>query len=111
MTRSLPASYAAKYFSPLGPQWRVNDNLKRMVRFQPLDLRASMHRLGPFDAVFCRNVLIYFDLPTKLKIIDQIHATLTPGGYLFLGSTESDLPFSALFERTSIGDATAFVAR
>lgn len=111
MTRGLPASYAEKYFSPLGPQWCVNDDLKRMVRFQSFDLRSSMRDLGTFDAVFCRNVLIYFDLPTKLRIIDEIHRTLSPGGHLFLGSTESDLPVSDRYQRKSIGAAIVFVAR
>lgn len=111
MTRGLPASYAAKYFEPLGPQWQIHDQLKRMVQFQPFDLRSSMRELGPFDAVFCRNVLMYFDLATKLKIIDEIHGTLVPGGHLFLGSTESDLPVSDRYQRRSIGDAIVFIAR
>jgi chemotaxis protein methyltransferase CheR len=111
MTRGLPASCAAKYFNAIGPQWQANGELQRMIRFQPFDLRASMHDLGPFEIVFCRNVLIYFDLPTKLAIINAIHPTLIPGGHLFLGSTESDLPVSARFRRKSIGGATVFVAR
>jgi chemotaxis protein methyltransferase CheR len=111
MTRGLPASYAATYFHNIGPQWCINDEVKRLVRFKHFDLRSPKQHLGRFDAVFCRNVLIYFDLPTKRKIIDDIHHTLLPGGYLFLGSTESDLPVSDLYQRRSIGNATVYVAR
>jgi chemotaxis protein methyltransferase CheR len=111
MTRGLPASYAAKYFEPRGPQWQVNDQLKRWIRFESFDLRSPMRELGRFDAVFCRNVLMYFDLATKLKIIDEIHQTLIPGGHLFLGATESDLPVSDRYHRRCIGDAIVFIAR
>jgi chemotaxis protein methyltransferase CheR len=111
MNRGLPAAYVVKYFRRAGLQWEIKDEVKRMVKFQPFDLRASMRALGPFDAVFCRNVLIYFDLPTKMKIIHEIHGTLFRGGYLFLGSTETSLPVGDRFERKSIGEATLYEAK
>jgi chemotaxis protein methyltransferase CheR len=111
MNRGLPSSLLLKYFRRSGLNWEIKDEVRRMVRFQQFDLRSSMRSLGPFDAVFCRNVLIYFDLPTKTKIIQEIHGTLFRGGYLFLGSTETSLPVGDQFERKSISDATIYEAK
>lgn len=110
ISRGLPAMYLVKYFRKNGLQWEVKDEVKRMVKFQPMDLRASLRTLGPFDAAFCRNVLIYFDLPTKLRIVEQIHGTLFRGGVLFLGSTETGLPITERFQRRSVGEATFYEA-
>jgi chemotaxis protein methyltransferase CheR len=111
MNRGLPSTLLLKYFRRSGLNWEIKDEVRRMVRFQQFDLRSSMRSLGPFDAVFCRNVLIYFDLPTKTKIIQEIHGTLFRGGYLFLGSTETSLPVGEQFERKSIADATIYEAK
>lgn len=111
MNRGLPSPLLLQYFRRAGLNWKIKDEVRRMVRFQPFDLRSSMRSLGPFDAVFCRNVLIYFDLPTKTKIIEEIHGTLFRGGHLFLGSTETSLPVGDQFERKSIADATIYEAR
>lgn len=111
MSRGLPSAYLLKYFRRTGLQWQIKDEVRRMVRFEPFDLRSSMRSLGPFDTVFCRNVLIYFDLPTKIKILQEIHGTLFRGGCLFLGSTETSLPAGDLFERKSIGEATVYEAK
>lgn len=111
MNRGLPATYLIKYFRRSGLQWEVKEDVKGMVRFQHFDLRSSMRSLGPFDAVFCRNVLIYFDMATKLKIINEIHGTLFRGGHLFLGSTETSLPVTDRFVRKVIGEATLFEAQ
>ena len=111
MNRGLPSTYLLKYFRRSGLQWQIKDEVRRLVKFEPFDLRSSMRAMGPFDAVFCRNVLIYFDLPTKIKIVQQIHGTLFRGGHLFLGSTETSLPAGEMFERKSIGDATIYEAK
>lgn len=110
MNRGLPSSLLLKYFRRSGLNWELKEEVRRLVRFQPFDLRSSMRALGPFDAVFCRNVLIYFDLPTKTKIIQEIHGTLFRGGYLFLGSTETSLPVGDRFERKTIAEATVYEA-
>jgi len=110
MNRGLPAAYLLKYFTRSGMDWEVKEELKRMVKFQTLDLRSSLRAFGPFDVVFCRNVLIYFDLPTKIKIVNEIHETLFKGGHLMLGSTETGMPVGVGFERRSIGEATIYEA-
>jgi len=68
---------------------KVNDQVKKMVSFKPLNLLNSYSLMGKFDIVFCRNVLIYFSPEIKAQIISQIHGTLNTGGYLFLGASES----------------------
>lgn len=68
---------------------KVNDQVKKMVSFRPLNLLNSYSLMGRFDIVFCRNVLIYFSPEIKAQIISQIHGTLNDGGYLFLGASES----------------------
>jgi chemotaxis protein methyltransferase CheR len=68
---------------------KVNDQVKKMVSFRPLNLLNSYSLMGRFDIVFCRNVLIYFSPEIKAQIISQIHGTLNQGGYLFLGASES----------------------
>jgi len=68
---------------------KVKDEVKKMVSFKPLNLLNSYNLMGRFDIVFCRNVLIYFSPEIKSKIISQIHGTLNPTGYLFLGASES----------------------
>lgn len=67
----------------------LNQDVKRLVKFRPLNLLDSYQSLGKFDIVFCRNVLIYFAPAVKSKILQQIAATLQPSGKLFLGASES----------------------
>jgi chemotaxis protein methyltransferase CheR len=88
--RGLSAERKRKFFeNGDNGMMKVNDQVKRMVTFRPLNLLTSYSALGKFDIVFCRNVLIYFSPEIKAKIISQIHGTLNKGGYLFLGASES----------------------
>ena len=68
--------------------WRVKPDVRKRVRFQPMNLMDSFSGLGKFDVVFCRNVLIYFSAELKVDILRRIHGTLRPGGYLILGASE-----------------------
>lgn len=67
----------------------VHPRLREMVTVQPLNLLHDWPMRGPFDAIFCRNVVIYFDQPTKQKLFSRYAALLPAGGYLFLGHSES----------------------
>lgn len=67
----------------------VHSTLRERVRFEAINLVEPLPVLGPFDAVFLRNVLIYFDLATKRRVVDAVMATLKPGGSLFVGLAES----------------------
>jgi chemotaxis protein methyltransferase CheR len=111
VNRGLPATHLARHFHPSGVDWQLSELVRRMVRFETIDLRKSMRGLGPFDLVFCRNVMIYFDSETKKQILKEIHGTLVRGGWLLLGGAESALGFEELFERKTMGGATIYVAR
>jgi chemotaxis protein methyltransferase CheR len=111
VNRGLPAALLLKYFHRAGLGWELNNNVRRLVRFRPIDLRAGMRAMGPFDVVFCRNVLIYFDLSTKKSILDEIHGTLFRGGLLLLGTAETGLPAGDRYQRKTVGSAVAYVAQ
>lgn len=111
VNRGLPVAMLVRYFRRSGTNWELNDCVRRMVEFETLDLRGSMHTLGPFDLVFCRNVLIYFDPKTKKNIVEKLHATLCPGGWLLLGGAETIFGVEDWFERQTPGSTTVYVAR
>src|SRR5208337_1047907 len=71
VNRGLPAPYLIKYFRREGLDWQLKDEVRKMVTFERFDLRQSMSGLGPFDVVFCRNVLIYFDVETKRSVLTR----------------------------------------
>ena len=79
-------------------RWRVRDEIRRRVRFTIANLQASYAALGKFDIIFCRNVLIYFSGESKTDIISRMADTLNPGGYLFLGASESISQYSDAFD-------------
>ncbi|MBD9484394.1 protein-glutamate O-methyltransferase CheR [Pseudomonas sp. PDM14] len=90
MGRGLSQDRLQRYFDPKGPgRWAVKAPIKGRVEFRALNLLDSYASLGKFDIVFCRNVLIYFSAEVKKDILTRIHATLKPGGYLFLGASEA----------------------
>jgi chemotaxis protein methyltransferase CheR len=99
VNRGLPATHLVKYFERHDLEWRVKDVLRRMVHFERFDLRQPMRQMGPFDFVLCRNVLIYFDVETKKRILSEIGKTMTPGGHLLLGAAETTMNLSDAFER------------
>jgi chemotaxis protein methyltransferase CheR len=73
---------------------RVQEPLREHVRFGQLNLCGRVEGIGPFDVVFLRNVLIYFDVPTKRAVMDKVLGLLRPGGLLFIGTAEGRVPCS-----------------
>ncbi len=71
-----------------GNRWRVGEALRRPVTFARHNLVGEWPMQGPFDAVFCRNVLIYFDEAARRDVLERFHRKLAPGGLLFLGASE-----------------------
>jgi chemotaxis protein methyltransferase CheR len=68
---------------------RISEDLRRLIAFKRLNLIEKWPMGGPFDVIFCRNVFIYFDTQTKASILDRFVALLAPGGFLYLGHSES----------------------
>ncbi len=78
---------------------RVRPELARIVEFRVLNLMDSHWALGePFDFVFCRNVMIYFDAPTQRRVLEKIHATMKPRGLLYVGHSENFTEARSLFQ-------------
>jgi chemotaxis protein methyltransferase CheR len=111
VNRGLPAALLVKYFRRTGLDWQLSEPVRRMVRFDTIDLRKSMRTLGPFDLVFCRNVMIYFDNETKRNIMKEIHSTLFRGGWLLLGGAETAFSLEERFDRQAVGAVSVYVAR
>lgn len=108
VNRGLPASLLVKYFTRVGLDWQIRPEIQQMIRFEVRDLRQQMTGLGQFDVIFCRNVLIYFDVETKKKILNRLCQILAPGGVLFLGGAESTLNLTNSFERFVSQQATFY---
>jgi len=94
VNRGLPVTLLIRHFTQNGAFWHAKDSLKNMVAFRIFNLLQPFTGLGTFDVIFCRYVLIYFDPETKDQILRRIVSALNPGGWLFLGATEtpSNLP-------------------
>ena len=96
--RGLPIKDLMTYFEKVGDQWQVSAQLRSMVKFRTFNLLHPLTSLGTFDVVFCRNVLIYFDPPTKAKVLESIRRQMTPDGSLFLGAAETVLGLTKAFK-------------
>jgi len=96
--RGLPITALVKHFSQNGDRWQINQNLRDMVTFKELNLLGDFGPIGAFDVVFCRNVLIYFDAPTKTKVLESITKVMHPDGLLYLGGAETVLGITDKFK-------------
>ena len=95
--RGLPVQMLVKYFTKEDAGWRIKEELRSVVRFREFNLLNDLSSLGVFDVVFCRNVLIYFDPPTKIRVLNAIARQMTPDGLLYLGGAETTLGLTTDF--------------
>jgi chemotaxis protein methyltransferase CheR len=87
---------------------KVKDELRRMVHFDRFNLMGDFPWRAAIDVIFCRNVMIYFNRETQQELVSKFHEALTPGGYLFIGHSES---ISGLKHNFTQVDATAYMKR
>jgi len=103
INRGLPAAFLVKYFERTGADWQLRPEIRNLVEFRQMNLIEPWPSLPRVDVFFLRNVLIYFDVPTKQQILARARQVLAPDGYLFLGAAETTLNIDDAFERTQVG--------
>jgi chemotaxis protein methyltransferase CheR len=96
--RGLPIGLLIKYFTQEGDQWQIAPDIRAMVQYRPLNLLRDFTNLGTFDAIFCRNVLIYFDQETKIGVLNRMARVLAPDGFLSLGAAETVVGLTPVFK-------------
>lgn len=109
--RGVSPAIIDKYFVKNGFIHAISPEIKRMVTFYKANLmdRTAGTKVGLADVIFCRNVLIYFDVEAKKKVIDMFYRTLKPGGFLFLGHSETLNKISDKFKMTNFGTGIAYI--
>ena len=95
--RGLPIRRLLRHFTRDGENWRIKDDIRRLVSFRTWNLIDDLFPLGRFDVVLCRNVLIGFDQQTKLEVLQKLGRSLTEDGVLYVGVDESVTGVSGSF--------------
>jgi chemotaxis protein methyltransferase CheR len=108
--KNVPAEYMKRHFVAEGDRFRVRPDTARMVEPAHLNLhdRVALRGYRRFDFIFCRNVLIYFSEESRKAIVDYYYAALNPGGFIFLGHSESVGRISNAFKLVRLGDHLAY---
>jgi chemotaxis protein methyltransferase CheR len=108
VNRGLRAPYLVKYFRQSGRDWVLKPEVRQLVTFNRSNLAAPPVGIPSCDVIFLRNVLIYFDVPTKRRVIEYARSVLRPGGYLVLGGAESTPSLGPEWQRFDLDRAVAF---
>jgi chemotaxis protein methyltransferase CheR len=111
VNRGLPATQLVQYFERAGAHWRIISPLRRNVSFKHMSLTAPFPPMQPFDVIFLRNVLIYFDVATKRQVLQNAAKILRPDGWLFLGAAETTIGIDDNYERVAAGRTSAYRIR
>ena len=106
--RGLPAPHLVTYFTRDGADFRLADRLRSRVRFEPINLAQPWPHIARKDVIMLRNVLIYFDAPTRLRILAGIRGRLRPGGYLLLGAAEATRDLVQGFVPVQVAGTTVY---
>ena len=108
VNRGLPAALLVKYFRRIDGEWQIAEGLRRAIDFRRVNLTAAWPFLPAMDVILMRNVLIYFDVPTKKAVLARVRRQLRPGGYLFLGGGESTMSLDDSFAPAQFGKAICY---
>jgi chemotaxis protein methyltransferase CheR len=108
INRGLPAPLLVRYFRRIDGEWQINEDLRRAIDFRRVNLTTVWPFMPAMDLVFMRNVLIYFDVPTKKAVLARVRRQLRPGGYLILGGGETTLNLDDSFAPTQFGKAICY---
>jgi chemotaxis protein methyltransferase CheR len=108
--RNMPKMYLDKYFKAEDGRFAVRDDVRRLVRFEHMNLydQIRMRQMGSFDIIFCCNVLIYFDGPSKIQVVSNLYDALNRGGFLFIGYAESLHGISTAFKLENFPKTVAY---
>jgi chemotaxis protein methyltransferase CheR len=106
--RGLTTALLARHFERRGERWVVRKPVRQLVEFRRANLVQPFAALGTFDAIFCRNVLIYFDDDTRRRVCTQLRTALAIGGWLLLGSAENLYGIAEGFESVRRGDTLLY---
>ena len=96
--RGLPITMMVKHFEKVDEMWRISPKLRSSIRFKKMNLLDDLRMVGRQDVIYCRNVLIYFDLETKKRVLEQMATLLADDGCLFLGAAETVLGITDAFK-------------
>lgn len=109
LDRGVPSDQRAKYFVQHGKNWMVAPQVRNMVEFRRLNMLHNFSDLVGFDLILCRNLLIYFDEPTRLSVCRRLRNSLNPGGFFMLGAAEQlPIGMEKQFIQTQFGKTIAF---
>ncbi|MFQ5472909.1 MAG: CheR family methyltransferase [Dehalococcoidia bacterium] len=111
VNRGLPVQMLMKFFKQDNRCWVLNDEIRKMVSFQQINLASSWPPMPQVDLLFMRNVLIYFDTETKKEIFRKVRGVLRNDGYLFLGGAETTVHLDENFERASYKNGGCYCLR
>lgn len=106
--RGLNADRLRQFFFKEKKHWTIKSQIRTMVEFRQINLIEPFRMLGGFDVILCRNVLIYFDNPTKERILDQFYEILCDSGWLILGATENIFNLSDKFKTVHVGETILY---
>ncbi len=96
--RGLPITVMVKHFEKVDEMWRISPKIRAAVKYKTFNLLDDLRGLGRQDVIYCRNVLIYFDLEAKKRVLEQMATLLADDGYLFLGAAETVLGITDAFK-------------
>lgn len=108
--KDVPPEYLDKYFTRCNGKYLVNLNVRKPVVFKRINLVSEndMSGINGYDFIFCRNCLIYFDDESRRNAVNSLYDALNPGGFIFLGYSESVGRISSAFKEQRIGDAIVY---